>query len=178
MGMICQSHWSLNTCVYAHNLEVLYMEKELIFSTSVLYYRLTTYKAPKTSCCGCVIMNSGPILSNKWRKNDQSSMSLLPQGSGNSTEDRVEKMEVSGGRVECCKVVYSKISWSVPEGGEKLVHLERFRDPRKFHEDLTKVTEAVTISGERELSMGLTENCAGTPALQLWVTTYTGFLQT
>lgn len=37
------------------------------------------------------------------------------------------------------------------------MHLERFRDPRKLHEDLTKVTEAVTISGERELSMDLTE---------------------
>lgn len=47
------------------------------------------------------------------------------------------------------------------------MHLERFRDPRKLHEDLTKVTEAVTISGERERSMDLTENCAGTPALRL-----------
>lgn len=47
------------------------------------------------------------------------------------------------------------------------MQLERFRDPGKLHEDLTKVTEAVTISGERELSVGLTENCAGTPALWL-----------
>lgn len=47
------------------------------------------------------------------------------------------------------------------------MHLEKFRDPRKFHEDLTKVKEAVTISGERELSLALTENCAGTPALWL-----------